>query len=587
MNSEFELLIHRYRGENPFKTLWYLFSRDGQTLFLAIFFFFVKHCPVWILPFLTKWMIDSIQTGGTEAKSRVYLALAISVFVIAQNLLTNTIHMHYFTRVVRGLEIHLRGALIRRLQTLSMDFHEGFDSGRMHAKVLKDVDAIGTLGHQILINLLPSTVTLGITLYICLFSDMRVALFFMLSVPIAVMLVTFFRKRMSVTVHGFRITEERVSAGVSEMIQMLPATRAHGAEDAEIQKMDRRLEEVKNWGQRFDMVYNFFGACTWVSFQMFSIACIAFMVVMAIDGSISLGDVWLLSSYFTMIVQAIQTLMGIYPILTKGVESVNSIGEILQCPDLERNEGKEHVEEVRGHFVFEKACYRYPDAERNAVSDIDLDISEGETVALVGASGSGKSTLVNLLIGFRRPTSGRILLDGRDMESLDLRDYRKFISVVSQNTLLFNGSIRDNITYGMDEVDNDQLYDALVNANALEFVETLPQGVDTMIGEGGAKLSGGQRQRLSIARALIRSPKVILLDEATSALDLASEKLVQDALERLIKNRTTIIVAHRLSTIRNADRIVVLEDGKISEIGNHEELLERKGSFYKLYHLQF
>ena len=227
--------------------------------------------------------------------------------------------------------------------------------------------------------------------------------------------------------------------------------------------------------------------------------------------------------------------------------------------------------------------YAYETDGRTAVRDFTLDVAPGETIALVGASGAGKSTVLSLVIGFIRPTSGRMLLDGADMNALDLRTYRRFRSVVPQESILFDGTIRENVAYGMDDADEETVRAALRDANALEFVDRLPRGLDTLVGEHGARLSGGQRQRLAIARALIRDPKVLVLDEATSALDTRSEALVQQALAWLLHGRTTFVVAHRLPTVQGADRIVVMGDGRVEEIGTHEELLRRGGAYTALH----
>ena len=322
----------------------------------------------------------------------------------------------------------------------------------------------------------------------------------------------------------------------------------------------------------------------WLIFRFFDAVCLLTAAWFAYTGfiDIRIGEVVLLPGYFTTITNSVMYITTIIPQVSKGFESIRSIGEVLESPDLEWNQGKAEVTKVNGRFQFQDVGFTYTGKE-HSLCDVNLDVQPGETIAFVGPSGAGKSTLLNLVIGFIRPTSGQILLDGRDMNELDLRTYRRYISVVPQETVLLAGTVRENVLYGQasnaEPVSDGVLIEALKAANAWEFVQTLPLGLDTMLGENGARLSGGQRQRLAIARALVRQPKVLILDEATSALDTESERLIQDALDRLMQNRTTFVVAHRLSTIRNADRIVVLENGRVVEIGSHETLLAQ-GSVY-------
>ena len=230
-------------------------------------------------------------------------------------------------------------------------------------------------------------------------------------------------------------------------------------------------------------------------------------------------------------------------------------------------------------------CFAY-DSSKPVLNHLNLHVAQGETIALVGESGAGKSTVLNMVIGFNKPDSGRILLDGVDMNTINLHTYRQHIAVVPQTSILFSGTIKDNITYGMEKVSTQKLNDVIDAANLRSFIDGLPDGLDTVVGEHGGKLSGGQRQRISIARALIRDPDIIILDEATSALDSISEKEIQEALNNLTKGRTTFIVAHRLSTIKGADKIAVLREGHCTEYGSYDELMALKGEFYEMRKLQ-
>ncbi len=375
---------------------------------------------------------------------------------------------------------------------------------------------------------------------------------------------------------------EETSARVMEMVELVPVTRAHALEDEEVRKISSQLFAVAEKGYQLDVVQALFGSVGWAIFQIFQVICLGFTGYLAIRGSIQVGDITLYQSYFSTVVNQVSAIVTLLPIITKGVESVNSIGEVLLSEDVENNEGKEKLSDVDGVFDFQQVGFHYNNNENKVLSQFNLHVEQGQTIAFVGESGAGKSTILNMVIGFHMPSEGKVSLDGHDMSQIDLRTYRKHLAVVPQTSILFSGTIRENITYGCEQVSEGALAEVVRAANLTDLVENLPKGLDTQVGEHGGKLSGGQRQRIAIARALIRNPKIIVLDEATSALDSISEKMIQEAVNNLVRGRTTFIVAHRLSTIRNADKIAVIAGGKCVEYGTFEELMDLKGEFYRM-----
>ncbi|WP_277406158.1 ABC transporter ATP-binding protein [Lacrimispora xylanisolvens] len=476
--------------------------------------------------------------------------------------------------------------MVRKLQELSIPYHTQIQSGRLQSKIIRDVEAVETLSSQLFVNLMNIMMNLVITLGITAVKNRSVLLFFLLVAPVTAVTVVAFRKRIHSENRAFRREMEETSARVMEMVELVPVTRAHALEKQEVDKIKEQLEETADKGYRLDMVQAHFGAVSWCVFQVFQALCLGFSGYMAWKGSIKIGDVTFYQASFTTVVNQFTGLINLLPILTKGLESVSSIGEVLISDDVEHNEGKRELNQLKGRFTFQNVAFSYKDSNEPVLTGIDLEVKEGETIALVGESGSGKTTILNLLIGFITPVGGRLSIDGTDISEINLRSYRRFISVVPQTPILFTGTVRENITYGLTNVSDEEVNHAVEAANLKSVIAKLPNGLNTMIGEHGANLSGGQRQRISIARAIIRDPRVIILDEATSALDTISEKEIQDALNELIKGRTTFIVAHRLSTVRGADRIVVLDQGKIREEGSYQTLMELKGEFYEMERLQ-
>ncbi|MGA7719787.1 MAG: ABC transporter ATP-binding protein [Ignavibacteriaceae bacterium] len=586
MESDFSEIEFKYHKAHPFRKLLYLYYGQYLKIVLSIVLFAIKNSPVWILPVIIARMIDIISDTKKYSIHDLWVIGIIFLFIILQNIGTHTLYVRVFSGALNTMQLRLRSSIVRRLQELSITFHDNFQSGKLQTKVLRDVETLEILSRNLMNSAFPAVLTIIVAFSVTVQRQPIVALFYIFSVPIASSLVFVFSKKMTARNVEYRSAIEALSVRVVEMIQMIPITRAHGVEKLELSKMNSQLEKVKRKGIHLEVIGALFGASSWTSFQIVMLTCLMFTSILAFNKKISVGEVVLFQSYFAMIVGAVNLMLNSYPDLARGFESIRSIGEILECPDIEQNEGKLPVSSVKGHFVFDKVFFSYDNSGQHAIKNFSLEINPGETIAFVGESGSGKSTLMNLVMGFRRPSAGRILLDGHDMQELDLRQYRRFLAVVPQNTILFSGSVRENIVYGLDKISDSEIRDILNAANAFKFVSKLPQGLETRLGEGGARLSQGQRQRIAIARAFIRNPKVIVLDEATSSLDVLSESLIKEALNRLTKGRTTLIVAHRLSTIRDANRIVVMKNGECIETGTHDQLMDAKGDFYRFKILQ-
>ena len=579
-------LEYRYDRSSPFRTLWSFYSGDHLRVVLSLVAFAVKHSPVWLYPVFFGEIVNGLEIGGDQGASKCLLWFILGGLVFAQNIPSHMAFAFMFNRAKRNMESRLRSSLIRRLQQLSIAFHDDAISGRLQAKVLRDVEAVERLSNQLVTGLFAGLMGLVVAVTITLVKDPVMVLFFLVTVPIIAVMRRFFLHPMRKRNREFRTNIEFMAGRVHEMIEMIPIARAHAVEAEEIRKMDGHLEDVRDRGYRLDLLNAIFGCTNWVIFNLVRLSCLGFTSYLALQGKMTIGDVVMYQGLFQVILMAVRHVLDMLPMIMTGFESIHSIGEVLQCPDIEQNEGKHWVSEVKGGFVFENVTFSYPGTTKPAVIDLNMEVRQGESVAFVGESGAGKTTIMSLIVGFHRATEGKILLDGVDMQELDLRSYRQHLAVVPQQTVLFSGSVRNNIAYGMRDITDKKIWESLELANAAEFVRELTDGLDTTIGANGAKLSGGQRQRLAIARAMIRDPKVIILDEATSSLDVYSEALVQEAIDRLIKDRTTFIVAHRLSTIRKCGRIVVMKNGRMIEVGTESELMAMNGEFSKLKGLQ-
>lgn len=577
---------HGYVGESPIRTLLYLFEEQKLRVFLAFILFSIKHSPSWVIPLLTANIIDIITSH--KSTTSLLINIAILIAVTLQNWPVNVLYVKFQSRAIREVENRLRSALVERMQQLSMGFYLRTNAGVLQTKVVRDVENI----EQMVRNLSDGGFTaINGAFGAILITAIKVPLFlpfFLVLAPLIALFIAKLRQKLNARNEEFRSEIENMSARVNEMTTLMPITRAHGLEKSALQTMYDSFSNVKSVGLKLDIFNAKFNALAWVTFQLANVSCLGVAAFCALKGKfgVTTGDVVLLTSFFGQLIGSVILLSSLMPQISKGFSSIRSLGEVLESPDIEANSGKRGIEEVIGIVTFDKVSYAYPQSDRSAIANLSLSAKPGEMIALVGPSGSGKSTLINLVIGFLRPQSGSISIDGRNMSDFNLSSYRKFISVVPQESVLFEGSVRDNISYGLGSVSDKRVEEALRAANAWDFVMDLPDGVNTLVGERGARISGGQKQRLAIARALIRNPRILILDEATSALDSQSEKEIQGALESLMVNRTTFVVAHRLSTVQKADRILVLDRGILVESGRHADLAHAGGLYQKLYEAQ-
>lgn len=588
LEGEESFLRYFERDSKPLKILFKIYKGNYWRIIKTAIFVMLKYIPVIVAPLFTAAAIDlvvqSTETGVMDY-TRLFTYFSLIILLYLSNILFNYFSLKNSSKAIRSVEIKLRNTMVRKLQQLSLSFHKEMQSGRIQSKIMRDVEAIEALSTQVLGNIIQVTFGLICTIVITLLKAPFVMLIFIALIPIELLVTTIFKGTIRRRNADFRNEIEKTSAAVMEMVELIPVTKAHALEDVEGDKINSRLKKVASRGYALDVTQGFFGSINWVTVGVFQLICLLINVFMATKGMISVGDISLYQSYFGNIANNVSFVIGLLPILTKGFESVKSIGDILGAYDIEDNTGKIKVEKLEGEYKFSEVEFGYKEDEP-IIKKLDLTVNKGETIALVGESGSGKSTILNMVIGFYKANKGSLKVDGIDIKDIDLQSYRSHIAVVPQSSVLFSGTIRENITFGNPDISELELWRAIKAANLEDMVKKMPQGLNTQVGEHGDKLSGGQRQRISIARAIIRKPDIIIFDEATSALDSVSEKLIQDAIDNLCRDKTTFIVAHRLSTIRNADKIAVLESGRCVEYGTYEELMEKQGAFYKYKILQ-
>lgn len=482
----------------------------------------------------------------------------------------------------------LRIAIFEHLQKLSMDFFAKWKSGEIISRSSNDLQLAQNMIVSNFIEVVPQILTfIGVAIYLA-FLNWKLLLVTFVTLPFFAGLIQRFGNAMRrISRHTQRKTADVISV-LHEVIYGIGIVKAFATEQREINRYKGENEKTFMFSMKSNHLY----ALQQPVMFFLQISAIFILIwiggVEIVRGHLSAGN---FLSFFMGIILLIDPVIGMGKVYTRtqqGLSALERVFHILDTePTVKESPNAKKIEKISGDVEFKNISFAYAEKDGDVVKNINLKVNAGEVIALVGPSGAGKTTFVNLIPRFYDVTKGEILIDGNDIRDVTFKSLRSQLALVTQETILFSGSIKDNIAYGKENATDKEIEEAAKAANAFDFVSMFPSGFGTIIGERGVRLSGGQKQRISIARAILRNPRILILDEATSSLDTESERLVQEALEHLMKNRTTFVIAHRLSTIMHADRIIVLDDGKIVDIGKHAELLKTSTLYKKLYDMQF
>ena len=531
-------------------------------------------------PLIFARIIDqSVPAGDTRS---VLLHTALFASLLGMHYVFSILGANELAKVMARLMVELRSRIFFRLQFLSFSYLDRQKTGRLLSKYAFDTQKIESLLYSVLNQFLPVILYSTGVFLVLAFLNWRLTAILVLALPVWAFAKWRFFAKLQITNHEARLAQEKLTGTASEFISALRLVRSFGEEKQAEQLLDRSSGDFARSRVDQSWVSAVFGTFTYVSTQAIAALVVAGGAILAIQGQMTVGTLVAFIAGLPVILAPVQMVIGLSEPWFAGRESYASIKELIDSPYVEEWHGARREKRLSGDIVFDRVSFTYPETEKRVIESFSLTIRPGENIALVGPSGSGKSTLANLLLGLYAPTNGQILIDGVPQSEWDMRWIRRQMAVVMQESILLSGTVDENISFAHAGATDEEVRAAARLANAEEFILKMPQGYQTPIGERGVTLSGGQRQRLAIARAILRNPPVLILDEATSALDYESERLIQQALDRLAQGRTVITIAHRLSTIKNADRIVVLRDGAVLEEGDYNTLLARGGAFAEL-----
>lgn len=539
----------------------------------------IAPCP-WLFQIIIDDHVKTSNVLGITMVSVIFMGLLFLHYAFS---VQGTMEI---ARELTSLMTSVRSEIFNKLHFLNFGYLDRQKSGRLLSKYAFDTQKVEGAMTQILNQILPNTLY-SLTLSLILVAlHWQLAIVLLLMVPILIIIRYTFHERIRVSNEENRLAQEKLTGTASEVITALRLVRSLGEEKQVTAHVHERSTDFARTRLELTGIGARFGTFTYATTQFLSLLTIAGGAYFVIQGTMTLGTLLAFMAGLPIIMMPIHLFANIGEQYYMGQESYRSIKELLDSTYVEEWAGTQKPAALQGRVEFRHVDFSYPGTSHKVFADFNLTIQPGEHVALVGQSGAGKSTVTYMILGLYKTVAGEVLLDDIPQPALDMRWLRRQCAVVLQESLLLSGTVAENIKFACPEATDDQVREAARQANAEEFILRMPDGYQTKVGERGVMLSGGQRQRLSIARAILRNPRILILDEATSALDYESEKLVQEALERVAQGRTVITIAHRLSTIRKADRVIVLHEGKILEQGTFHELSKSNGYFSHLLNAQ-